>query len=156
MRHWFTCWFCALAISERRTQSSDHRAYTGRTYLVDLEDVQLLRHIRMGSTIRSLRCSWFSVWPLVIWIFVLCSQASAANTRWIPFTTDEGTVYLDDDRRPALYTGDFGDCQGDSLINITRFDASLYRDNLTVMFHMAGTTDLPKQHVMSKLQNCNR
>lgn len=55
-----------------------------------------------------------------------------------------------DDRKPSLYTGDFGDCMGDSVINVTRFDASYYKDNATVMFHLAGNTALVNESVMSK------
>jgi hypothetical protein len=47
------------------------------------------------------------------------------------------------DRYPSLYTGDFGDCMGgQSLINLTAFDAAYYADNLTVTFGLAGTTNL--------------
>ena len=55
-----------------------------------------------------------------------------------------------DDRKPSLYTGDFGDCMGDSVINVTRFDASYYKDNATVMFHLAGNTALVNESVMSE------
>lgn len=53
------------------------------------------------------------------------------------------------DRYPALYTGDFGDCMGgQSLINITSFDAAYYADNLTVLFDLAGTTNLRSEAVI--------
>lgn len=69
--------------------------------------------------------------------------------RWISSTDDKGnTVYLRDDRRPALYTGNFGDCLGKSLINVTRFDAAFYRDNMTVLFHLAGNTALRSENLM--------
>ena len=45
------------------------------------------------------------------------------------------TRNLANDRYPALYTGDFGDCLGgQSLINVTSFDAAYYADNMTVLF----------------------
>jgi hypothetical protein len=54
------------------------------------------------------------------------------------------------DRAPALYTGDFGDCMGgQSLINVTSFDAAYYADNMTVTFNLAGTTNLQNESVMS-------
>jgi hypothetical protein len=54
-------------------------------------------------------------------------------------------------RYPALYTGDFGDCMGgQSLINLTSFDAAYYADNMTVIFNLAGTTNLRNESVMRK------
>lgn len=63
---------------------------------------------------------------------------------------DGDRIYLDDNRRPALYTQDFGDCQGDSLLNVTRFDAAYYRDNMTILFHLAGSTALTNESLMRK------
>ena len=94
--------------------------------------------------------SWFGVWTLLVTLISISTPVTADDTKWIPFTTDEGTVYLDDSRQPALFTGDFGDCQGNSLINVTHFGASLYRDNMTVMFHMEGSTSLNNEKIMSK------
>jgi hypothetical protein len=55
--------------------------------------------------------------------------ALAEDTRIITYQGDDGeTLYLADNRRPALYTGNFGDCMGDSVINVTRFDAAYYKD----------------------------
>lgn len=59
-------------------------------------------------------------------------------------------IWLDDNRRPALYTQDFGDCQGDSLINVTRFNAAYYKDNMTILFHLAGNSALTNESLMSK------
>ena len=62
-------------------------------------------------------------------------------TDYVMYTQADGTVlYLKDDRRPALYTGNFGDCLGGSAINVSRFDAAYYQDNMTVNFHLAGNT----------------
>ncbi|KAK5654427.1 hypothetical protein OQA88_7337 [Cercophora sp. LCS_1] len=53
------------------------------------------------------------------------------------------------DRFPALYTGDFGDCLGgQSLFNITKFDAAYYADNLTIAFHIDGTTNIKNESLM--------
>lgn len=53
------------------------------------------------------------------------------------------------DRNPALYTGNFGDCMGgNSLINLTSFNAAYYADNMTILFNMAGTTNLRNMSVM--------
>ena len=53
------------------------------------------------------------------------------------------------DRNPALYTGNFGDCMGgQSLINLTSFDAAYYADNMTVLFNLAGTSNLRNESLM--------
>jgi ML-like domain len=72
----------------------------------------------------------------------------------VTYTNNQGvSVLLDDNRRPALYSQSFGDCLGnsESLIKVSRFDASLYMDNMTVSFHIAGTTDLLKESVMGEI-----
>ena len=56
-----------------------------------------------------------------------------------------------DDRWPALYTADYGDCSGESLINVTRFDAAYYRDNMTVLFHLEGETALVSENIMMSI-----
>ena len=58
-------------------------------------------------------------------------------------------VSLAENRQPALYTQNFGDCLGGSLIEISRFDALYYKDNMTVMFHLQGSTPLSNQSLMS-------
>lgn len=70
------------------------------------------------------------------------------GVRYIKYTGNDGTVWLEDDRRPSLYTQQFGDCQGDSLINVTRFDAAYYKDNMTVQFHLGGNTALANEDIM--------
>ncbi|KAL8716154.1 MAG: hypothetical protein Q9220_000059 [cf. Caloplaca sp. 1 TL-2023] len=75
--------------------------------------------------------------------------AVAGNTKYVETTTDSGeALWLKDTRRPALYTQNFGDCQGDSLINVTRFDAAYYRDNMTVLFHLEGNTNVANESLM--------
>ena len=77
------------------------------------------------------------------------SSSNAQATRWVTTTNEDGqTVYLEDSRRPALYTGNFGDCLGSSLVNVTRFDAAYYKDNMTVLFHLAGNTALANESLM--------
>ena len=71
------------------------------------------------------------------------------NTQWISYEEADGqTVYLKDNRQPALYTGNYGDCLGSSLVNVTRFDAAYYADNMTVLFHLAGHTSLANESLM--------
>ena len=79
---------------------------------------------------------------LMLWMLpriTLCG--SIDSDLWLNYERPDGeTLYLRDNRRPALYTGDFGDCLSDSLLNVTRFDAAYYRDNMTVLFHLEGNT----------------
>jgi hypothetical protein len=59
---------------------------------------------------------------------------------------------LDVSRTPALYTGDFDDCLGgESLFNVTKFDAAYYADNLTVLFHLDGTTNIRRENLVCEL-----
>ena len=59
------------------------------------------------------------------------------------------TRNLANDRYPALYTGQFGDCLGgQSLINVTSFDAAFYADNMTVLFHLTGSTNIRDESIM--------
>lgn len=91
------------------------------------------------------------LWGWILSFLCFSSPACAANpaTQYVTYTEPDGTtVYLKDDRRPALYTQDFGDCQGDSLINVTRFDAAYYADNMTVLFHLGGSSALTNESLM--------
>ena len=95
---------------------------------------------------------------LAVFAFLLClqptwaqdSSSSSSNaTRWITYQNAEGqTVYLKDDRRPSLYTGNFGDCLGSSAVNVTRFDAAYYKDNMTVLFHLEGNTAIANESLV--------
>ncbi|KEQ73592.1 TRP-domain-containing protein, partial [Aureobasidium namibiae CBS 147.97] len=57
-------------------------------------------------------------------------------------------ILYPDDRKPSLYTGQFGDCKGSSAVNVTRFDAAYYKDNMTVLFHLAGNTAIANESLM--------
>lgn len=53
--------------------------------------------------------------------------------------------------QPALFTGDFGDCMGgQSLINMTSFDAAYYDNNgdMYVLFNIGGVSNLRNESVM--------
>jgi len=86
---------------------------------------------------------WFNIIPSV----------RASDPVYIQGTNAAGqTVELLDSRTPALFTGNFGDCMGgQSLINVTEFDAAYYQDNMTVLFHLAGLSSLQNESIMSKL-----
>ncbi|KAK1580346.1 uncharacterized protein LY79DRAFT_310903 [Colletotrichum navitas] len=84
-------------------------------------------------------------------LFAFLATASAA-TKTVYITgqdKDGNTEQLAVNRRPSLYTGDFGDCLGgQSLFNITKFDAAYYADNMTVQFHLDGTTNIRNESLM--------
>ncbi len=81
---------------------------------------------------------------------VRAQSSTDSSLETISGTSAQGvTQALLVDRYPALYTGDFGDCMGgQSLINLTSFDAAYYADNMTVIFNLAGTTNLRNETVM--------
>lgn len=83
--------------------------------------------------------------------FRLACAITPQNATYIPYDNGDGrVVYLRDFRQPALYSGGFGDCQeGGSLVNIARFDVAFYKDNLTVLFRLAGDTQLEDQEIAS-------
>ncbi len=86
-----------------------------------------------------------------LFLFSLTVQAQDGDTAYIYGTDIHGvTRELAVNRYPALYTGDFGDCLGgESLFNITKFDAAYYTDNLTIVFHLDGTSNIRNDSLMS-------
>lgn len=97
-----------------------------------------------------LNIPWLGTLLLLLSITPRIPTAIAQNITYVQSTTPDGqTVYLADNRRPALYTQNFGDCLGSSLINVTRFDAAYYKDNMTVLFHLEGNTDVRNESLMS-------
>jgi hypothetical protein len=80
------------------------------------------------------------------------SAATSQDSQYVEYINSEGQIiWLADSRRPALYTQNFGDCMGGSLINVTRFDAAYYKDNMTVLFHLEGSSALSNQSLMRAL-----
>ncbi|KAL8773471.1 MAG: hypothetical protein Q9209_001575 [Squamulea sp. 1 TL-2023] len=104
-----------------------------------------------------LRCSAlaYGLSILLVPFFSFISITSAANvavsgnTKYVEAATPDGqSIWLKDARKPALYTQNFGDCLGSSLINVTRFDAAYYKDNMTVLFHLEGNTNVANESLM--------
>jgi hypothetical protein len=94
------------------------------------------------------RFSWTNLYVLFL---SLCSLFQCAYQQNYFTTTDAqgNTIVLSDDRKPALYTQHFGDCLGNSVVNVTRFDAAYYSDNMTVLFHLVGATNIKNESLMS-------
>jgi hypothetical protein len=110
----------------------------------------------MAAARSSLLFSWLGFLVLIGTLLSFATHSFAAtgqDNQYVQYTNSEGqNVWLADNRRPALYTQNFGDCMGDSLINVTRFDAAYYKDNMTVLFHLAGNSALINQSLMCMLQ----
>ena len=100
---------------------------------------------------RASSASWIVVLTLILSLGALAPKAAAADeTRYVTSVDDSGQqIYLDDARKPALFTRDFGDCMGGSAVNVTRFDAAYYKDNMTVVFHLRGSTSIRNESLMS-------
>ncbi|KAK5942094.1 hypothetical protein PMZ80_006047 [Knufia obscura] len=87
-------------------------------------------------------------YAILISLITLNIQSSIAAD-YISYTNSDGeTLQLDTNREPSLYTRDYGDCQGDSVITVTRFDAAYYKDNMTITFHLGGYTAVANESVM--------
>ena len=101
--------------------------------------------------------SFFGIFVVIISLLSFTPPTIAANETYIAANGPGGEViYLAENRRPALYTQDFGDCLGNSLLNVTRFDAAYYQDNMTVTFHLQGSTALNNESLLSTSQISNR
>ncbi|KAF2745865.1 TRP-domain-containing protein [Sporormia fimetaria CBS 119925] len=80
--------------------------------------------------------------------FLQVARAAETEEQYVRAEINGKTMLVRDNRRPALYTQDFGDCKGDSSINVTRFDAAYYKDNMTVTFHLAGESAMKNESIM--------
>ena len=105
-------------------------------------------------SLRSGIFSWSASLLLLLSFLSFVDLTTTENSQYVQVTTSSGdTVYLEDDRKPALYTQNFGDCLGGSLITVTRFDAAYYQDNMTVLFHLEGNTHVKNESIMSAFGN---
>ncbi|KAI4679926.1 uncharacterized protein J4E88_005816 [Alternaria novae-zelandiae] len=86
---------------------------------------------------------------------LLFSPAGSVNVdedgTWVVGIIDGDKWQVRDDRQPSLYTADYGDCLGKSAINVTRFDAAYYKDNMTIIFHLEGETGLRREDIMMNI-----
>ncbi|KAH8659559.1 hypothetical protein BGZ61DRAFT_485756 [Ilyonectria robusta] len=99
----------------------------------------------MGSTKTPFRAMRLFLSAITLLPTVLARETVYINGTGIDGVSRE----LDVSRYPDLHTGDFADCMnGESLFNVTKFDAAYYRDNLTVLFHLSGTTNIRQEALM--------
>lgn len=107
---------------------------------------------RLLSTTRSWATTLLTTLALIstFTAIVGANQPPNDGKTYIQGTDKNGiTRNLANDRYPALYTGQFGDCLGgQSLINVTSFDAAYYADNMTVLFHLTGNTNVRDESIM--------
>jgi hypothetical protein len=119
--------------------------------------VMLRRRIEFGQTTadHTVMFSTLTSRPLLaLWLvllFLISAVLAAKEPQYVVATIGGEEYRVRDDRRPALYTADYGDCLGESLINVTRFDAAYYRDNMTVLFHLEGETALRNETIMMSI-----
>ncbi|KAH8705611.1 hypothetical protein BGW36DRAFT_311235 [Talaromyces proteolyticus] len=93
---------------------------------------------------------WFSS-SLSLALILLCwlwTAVIAAGTCIEGEDSSGQRICLDDQRKPTLWTLDFGDCQGDSLLNVTQLQGAYYADNMTVTFNLVAQTSLVNDDIM--------
>ncbi|KAK7723297.1 hypothetical protein SLS57_004491 [Botryosphaeria dothidea] len=95
-----------------------------------------------------MRSPWLALLALLSLFQLALAQTEIDGVTYVTANIDGENVLVKDTRQPSLYTGDFGDCMGDSSINVTRFDAAFYKDNMTVLFHLAGDTSIVSEGLM--------
>ncbi|KAH8884297.1 TRP-domain-containing protein [Thozetella sp. PMI_491] len=93
----------------------------------------------MASSSRT-RAFWLSIVSFLA--FVSCTESRTAR-RYEISNYIAKRASLPSGTPPALYTGDFGDCLGgQSLFNVTKFDAAYYAQNLSIVFHLSGASNI--------------
>lgn len=101
----------------------------------------MMAQTSLASRLLAVCLVFFAMLPIVL-----------AEDRQFVTTTDSAgnKIWLADDRKPALYTDNFGSCLDQGLVDVTRFDAALYHDNMTLMFDIQGSTNLTRDSVVSE------
>ncbi|KAK0669545.1 putative flavin carrier protein 2 precursor [Cercophora samala] len=94
-----------------------------------------------------------SLLTMLLHIILFTSLSRAAKVMFTTGTDVHGvTRELAANRYPALYTGEYGDCmRGKSLFSITKLDAAYYADNMTIVLHMDGTSNLRNESLMMRI-----
>jgi hypothetical protein len=92
----------------------------------------------------------FSRFLLALWTVLLLNfgNAAAQDPDYVVAIINGEQMLVRDNRQPSLFTADYGDCLGESAVNVTRFDAAYYKDNMTIIFHLAGETALTNENIM--------
>jgi hypothetical protein len=130
-------WHSTIASKEYRPKLGPHPSTSGG---------QLPAPITMSSA--AFR-PMFALW--LVFLSWVGTAAAAVEPKYVRAMIDGEEYMVRDDRQPALYTADYGDCLGESVINVTRFDAAYYKDNMTVLFHLGGETALISEDIMMSI-----
>ncbi|KAF1962761.1 TRP-domain-containing protein [Byssothecium circinans] len=91
-----------------------------------------------------------SIWVIVLIVLSLVGLAAAEND-YVTGIIGGKEYLVRDDRRPSLYTQDYGSCMSGSNITVNRFNAAYYKDNMTVLFHLDGETSLKNETIMMNI-----
>lgn len=94
--------------------------------------------------------SLLSLWHLII-LFLHLPFLSTSSV--IPIQSRNTETILPDNRQPALYTKDYGTCQDNSMISMTRFDGAFYQDNMTATWGLNGASSVENETVMRGLNS---
>ncbi|KAF2017292.1 TRP-domain-containing protein, partial [Aaosphaeria arxii CBS 175.79] len=87
--------------------------------------------------------------PILLLLLSFIGTVYAENPEgFVTATVDGERVLVKDDRRPSIYTGDYASCMSGGSFEVTRFDAAYYKDNMTVMFHLGGSSKLNNESIM--------
>ncbi|KAI2484198.1 transient receptor potential ion channel [Pyrenophora tritici-repentis] len=97
--------------------------------------------------------SLLALYPVLLLLVstTIADSIEEDGVEYVVGTIDGVRGLVRDDRQPSLYTADYGDCLGESAINVTRFDAAYYKDNMTIIFHLEGETALRKEDIMMNI-----
>ncbi|KAF2639360.1 TRP-domain-containing protein [Massarina eburnea CBS 473.64] len=87
-------------------------------------------------------------WVIVLLIFSLPRSVAANRDGYVNGIINGVEYLVRDNRRPSLYTQDYGSCMSGGNITVNRFDAAYYKDNMTVLFHLGGETTLQNETIM--------
>ncbi|KAF2131150.1 TRP-domain-containing protein [Dothidotthia symphoricarpi CBS 119687] len=90
---------------------------------------------------------------LSLWLVTatLLGTTLAAEPQYVAAKIGGKRFRVRDDRQPSLFTTDFGDCLGRSVIDVARFNAAYYKDNNTVLFHLGGHAALTNESIMMSI-----
>lgn len=72
-------------------------------------------------------------------------QSLVASTNNRELSTGQGHTPSElyyDDRKPALYTQDYGSCMNNPPIRLDHYHAAFYKDNMSLTFSFGGQTRL--------------
>jgi hypothetical protein len=92
---------------------------------------------------------------LLLSILALLSPVCARKTTYTRDVDAADTApALEVNGTPALYSGDFADCLGgQSLFNVTKFDAAYYPNIKAMVFHIDGMTNIKNESLMSECRS---